>query len=242
MVVRPAFVQALLARRVVRRGEAAAMHAQIAEAAGVHDADLDADLAALHTSLARLGLDLRACHDQRTGEPFLVLVNAKADTLAEIATPYSAVELVYIKSVVRRVCADQIEAIVTHPCFALRSTDALHLAGPAQLTKRAASDLLQNLEQRGWLQLQRSSGHYTLTLRALNELDTYLRNAYEEHLLECVACFALVTYGEQCATPGCRAALHTACRQWRAAEEQRSCPRCGTPWQARPVGDGRLAD
>lgn len=100
MVVRAAFVQALLARRVVPFRDAAALHARLAAACGEPD-DLDATLATLHTDLARLGLEVRTCHDQRTGDASLVLVNTKADALAELATPYTAVELAYIKSVVR---------------------------------------------------------------------------------------------------------------------------------------------
>lgn len=117
----------------------------------------------------------------------------------------------------------------------MASTAALQLAAPAQLTKRAAADVLRDLEERHWLQLSRTSGHYTLTLRALHELDAYLRHECEDHVLECVACFALVTLGTQCATPGCRAALHTACRAWRTAE--RACPACGAPWRETPVGE-----
>lgn len=96
--------------------------------------------------------------------------------------------------------------------------------------------MLQNLEQRSWLQLSRTTGHYTLTLRALNELDAYIRNEFEEHVLECAACFALVTHGEQCATDGCRGALHTACKQWLQGGK-RPCPLCQAPWHATSVGE-----
>ncbi|KAI3626755.1 hypothetical protein CBS14141_000756 [Malassezia furfur] len=177
MVVRAAFVQALLARRVVPYRDAAALHARLAAAAG-EDGSLNADLAALHTDLARLGLEVRTCHDQRTGDAFLVLVNTKADALAELATPYTAVELAYIKSVIAAL-------LRTAPRFALPSTAALQLAAPAQLTKRAAADLLTNLEERGWVHLSHTTGSYTLTLRALHELDTYLRHEAEDEVLEC---------------------------------------------------------
>lgn len=231
--VRAALLQALLSRRVVLRTEAVALHTRIAEAVGGPDqVSFDSDVIQLQSELARVGLELRVCNDERTAEAYVLLVNTKADALAEIATPYSAVELVYIKTVVEHV------VMAPNARFAIASTRALQLASDAQLTKRAASDLLQNLEQRDWLHLTRSTGYYTLTLRALNELDSYLRNEFEEQMLECVSCFALVTHGTRCASDGCHAALHTACQQWvqTSGAAARACPLCTTPWHTAPVG------
>ncbi|WFC99401.1 hypothetical protein MYAM1_002145 [Malassezia yamatoensis] len=195
----------------------------------------------MNQDMVQIGLEIRTCHDQRTGQAYMMLVNTRADSLAEIATPYTATELMYIKSLVRFLDLKpliQIETIfVNHPRYAISSMAALQLAGPAQLTKRAASDVLAHLQEQKWIDLSRSTGQYTLTLRALQELDTYLRNQLEQHVLECVACFALVTQGEQCATDGCRGALHTSCRQWHSAQPNRRCPACNTPWHSISIGE-----
>lgn len=100
MAVRPAFLQVLLSRRVVRRAEAERLHAAVARAMD-QASSFEQDIEAANADLARISLEIRACNDPKTGEAFLLLVNTKGDALAEVATPYSAVELVYIKSVVR---------------------------------------------------------------------------------------------------------------------------------------------
>ncbi|WFD33067.1 hypothetical protein MSPP1_004124 [Malassezia sp. CBS 17886] len=201
-----AFLQALLLRRCVPRGDADEMWRRLrgvvcargaaadgtppfAHETATESASMDATVAAINADLAPVHLEIRTAHDQTTSSAFLVLVNTKADSLAEVATPYSAVELGFVKGV--------IETIFTAPAdrFSVSSTAALQLAThlPSSLTKRAAAGLLRNLELREWLQLSRTSGHYTLTARALSELDTYIRAEFEEHILVCTACYELVT-------------------------------------------------
>ena len=122
--------------------------------------------------------------------------------------------------------------------YALSSTQALQLAmhsQPVPLTKHAASQLLENLERRGWLHLSRTIGAYSLTLRALHELDTYIRTELEDCVLECLTCYAIVTQGERCSTPACRGAVHTSCVDaYRAGHA--TCTVCGQAWQTVPVG------
>ena len=135
----------------------------------------------------------------------------------------------------------QIDAIFTAPAarFAVPSTRALQIAShmqPTPLTKHAATELLRNLELRGWLRLSRTTGAYALTVRALCELDTYLRTEFEDAVLECMSFYALVTLGSQCATDGCRGAVHTACEDaYRAGHS--ACALCGAEWHMVPVGD-----
>ena len=106
---------------------------------------------------------------------------------------------------------------------------------PVPLTKHAASQLLENLERRGWLHLSRTIGAYSLTLRALHELDTYIRTELDDCVLECLTCYAIVTQGERCSTPTCRGAVHTSCVDaYRAGHA--TCTVCGQAWQTVPVG------
>lgn len=244
--LRQAFLQAVVSRRQVKRGDAEAILAALREVAAP-DAPaprLDDVVEATNAELARVGLEVRSCNDERSAAPYYVLVNTKADIFAELATPYTPLELAYIKAV--------IEAIFTAPDaqFSVSSTHALRLAAqlqPTPMTKRAASELLRSLELRGWLAHSRSTGRLFLTLRTLKELDTYLRSEFENQVLQCIVCYELVTAGARCATDGCRAAVHDACRV--RSEDVTACPECNAPWAPLPVGearpessDGELAD
>ncbi|WFD06941.1 hypothetical protein MVES1_002296 [Malassezia vespertilionis] len=169
-----ALLQTLLSRRFLAREEAERCYAALEDAMEERGPGLDDAITLLNERLAGVSLEIRACHDQISRAQFLVLVNTKADTLAELATPYTPTELVYIKAI--------LEAIWTAPQrhYALSSTAALQLAPSLQLSKRAASDLLQDLERRNWI--VNRGGYYTMSLRALTELDAYIRNEFEEHV------------------------------------------------------------
>ena len=60
--LRQALVQCLLQRRMTKRADAYAAYQRLATHMGVDEA-FDADLDAIHASLAPLGWDVRACHD-----------------------------------------------------------------------------------------------------------------------------------------------------------------------------------
>lgn len=226
-----ALVQALLSRGIVRRAELERLYQELSSALQVPP-ELDGDLAAIQPRVAAVGLDVRTCHDPVSAAPFVVLINAKADALAEAATPHSATELQYIKALV-----DAVFHAPDHR-FAVPSTQALQMASQMQppMTKHAASELLHSLEHRGWLVLSRRTGAYALSLRALMELDTYLRNEMDECILECMVCYTIVTIGEVCSTHDCRGAVHSACQDaYRAGHTQ--CAQCTQPWEPRPVGE-----
>lgn len=188
----------------------------------------------INGDLAPLGYEVRSCVDEQSEALQLVVVNTKANAFAELATPYSPAELAYVKMV--------IQAIFHAPDaqFSVASNAALQLASqmqPTPMTKRAASDLLESLQLRRWLTLSRRTGRYALTVRALNELDMYLRSEFEEQVYECRSCYELVTIGWRCSAVGCRGALHRTCAARSHAAEE-GCPACKAAWTPLPIGDG----
>lgn len=76
------------------------MYRHLAEHLGYGD-KWDEDLEAIQHRLQPLGFEVRSCHDEISGTVFLVLINTKSDALAQVATPYTASELQYIKTLVR---------------------------------------------------------------------------------------------------------------------------------------------
>ena len=205
-VCRQALVQMLLARRVMPLADAERVWTRVTHDMGESGALADA-LTALNAELTHVGLEVRSARDQSRGTPLVVLVNTRGDAIAEGATPYTGSELAFVRALV--------DAASAPDAFAISTTDALSLAAHP-MSKRAATDVLRSLVERGWISERR--GAYVLAPRALCELDAYLRS--DENALECGACYELVTIGERCTTPGCRGALHTVC-------VRATCAACG---------------
>lgn len=208
-------MQVLLARRVMPLADAERVWTRVTHDMGESDALADA-LTALNAELTHVGLEIRSARDQSRGTPLVVLVNTRGDAIAEGATPYTGSELAFVRALV--------DAASAPDAFAISTTDALSLAAHP-MSKRAATDVLRSLVERGWISERR--GAYMLAPRALCELDAYLRS--DENALECGACYELVTIGERCTTPGCRGAVHTVCAR-------ATCAACGEPWRGTPVG------
>ncbi|WFD35390.1 hypothetical protein MCUN1_002244 [Malassezia cuniculi] len=217
-VRRQALVQVLLARRVVPLTDAETLWGTIASKVPDEPAETLADaLTALNSDLTQIGLEARTVRDQASGDALVVLANTRGDAIAEGATAYTGAELAYVRALV--------DALGAPDAFSISTTDALSLSTTPPLSKRAASDLLRNLVQRGWI--AERQGKYVLAPRALCELDAYLRS--DENALECGSCYELVTIGERCTGEGCRGALHTVC-------SRDTCAACGQAWHGTPVG------
>ena len=172
-VCRQALVQMLLARRVMPLADAERVWTRVTHDMGESGALADA-LTALNAELTHVGLEVRSARDQSRGTPLVVLVNTRGDAIAEGATPYTGSELAFVRALV--------DAASAPDAFAISTTDALSLAAHP-MSKRAATDVLRSLVERGWISERR--GAYVLAPRALCELDAYLRS--DENALECGA-------------------------------------------------------
>ncbi|EPE02229.1 dna repair protein [Ophiostoma piceae UAMH 11346] len=121
--------------------------------------------------------------------------------------------------------------------------------------------LLQSLVRQGWLH-KSVQGFYSLSTRALLELESYLVETFNDpsaaadawqRIKRCAACRELITSGLRCATPTCMLRLHDYCEtaywrtQARAAaaaaapmgQRRPKCPRCNAPWGKEEAEDGR---
>ncbi|CEH17759.1 Non-SMC (structural maintenance of chromosomes) element 1 protein (NSE1) [Ceraceosorus bombacis] len=252
-VLRAAFLQALLSRRIVSESESKAIFLRVCAACGLEaDRDVTSQYEAfideIMQHLAPLGLELRSTVDQTRSEGGGVTVraitNAKVDELSKLATPFTPLELSYIKRVV--------SGIVTAPdeCFCVSTTEALLVARRTTppLSKRAAEALLDRVVARGWF-LQSGTGYYSLGTRAILELQMYLKAEFPDHMLLCKSCDEIVTVGLSCSVPGCDARLHRHCelRSFgparagaNAANSTRHCPSCNKSWEPLPVGEASI--
>lgn len=92
------------------------------------------------------------------------------------------------------------------------------------------------------LDTQRGS-HYGLGVRSILELGAYMEEAFEEDdTVDCSICQEMVSFGEACPTPNCKAKLHRHCLH--AFAQNRpvvQCPTCRQDWRV-AVGDVPLDD
>lgn len=54
----------------------------------------------INKELVELDYALRICHDERDGDPYLALVNAKQDPMTEDATAFKPAEISYCRELV----------------------------------------------------------------------------------------------------------------------------------------------
>ncbi|KAK0544304.1 hypothetical protein OC845_005661 [Tilletia horrida] len=239
-IVRAMWLQSIMSRRLVTDKESRAIYNIICKSVGVPADRYREDLGTMQQQLSVLGLDLRQMQDEVDGRTMVGVVNAKADSLAEIGTGYTPAELVYIKAV--------IEAIYTAPrsAYSISSMEALALnadkANP--ITKKTKEELLANLVRHDWLRKSKG-GRYTLGTRALMELQTYLQHEYEDNALQCFICGDLITMGHVCATDtpeiSCSVQVHFHCEnrlkvKANAMHLPGKCPECKYEWAPWPFG------
>lgn len=124
-----------------------------------------------------------------------------------------------------------------------RQGDSESQAADKGLTTSQAERLLASLVAEGWFERSKE-GWYTLSVRALIELRTWLVATYNEPDVEadewqriknCEACKSIVTVGQRCADIACNVRLHDICKEafWRTRGGDKSCPRCGKEWTGR---------
>lgn len=186
----------------------------------------------LNDGLNSVELEFRRSQDEISGSPVIVLTNTNGHKIARVATGYNPTELEYFKHL--------LDVIVTadDETYCVSSTAALHEAGKLKnqedkvitMTKREAEALLDRFVADKWF-IRSAAGAYSLSMRALLELQTYLREEFGDLIQECTLCMEIITKGQRCTVAACSSRLHHHC----AATYFRSmanpvCPTCHGAW------------
>lgn len=144
--------------------------------------------------------EIRSIRDQHTKAATYAFVNKTSDSLTQLATKFTASEIVYI----RRLLDYMFDTNNTHTreVMAIKHTEASQLARPSRRNRhpqlnsnpddgetsqsadtgisiQEADDVLDTLVNESFFQKSRS-GYYSLAPRALMELGAYLKEAYNE--------------------------------------------------------------
>ncbi|KAK4053468.1 hypothetical protein OIV83_001635 [Microbotryomycetes sp. JL201] len=250
--VRHLFIQSILNRKLASEKLATAIYDRCCEICGLEGADNFATfLADLNDRLSPLMLEIKRARDQETGAPQIVLTNSQADSVAKLATEFTAAEIAFFRSIV--------EAIVRARklAYAILFQDAIKLYKGS--SRQAAQNTLRALVARGWLRLL-PSGYVILSTRSLSELSTYIRQQFDQEddeeedaedserykaIVQCHACFDPVTIGYICPNPQCDVRLHKFCIAQKLGQSGR-CPAsigdpegCSQQWHRKDDGTFR---
>ncbi|ORY06817.1 hypothetical protein K493DRAFT_202866, partial [Basidiobolus meristosporus CBS 931.73] len=181
----------------------------------------------INEGINSLDLEFRKSHDEETGESVLALVNTNGDEIAQLATDYTPAELVYLRRIIELIVTADDESYSVSSLLALSEAGKLKSA----FTKNAAEQLLDRFVEDKWFS-KTSNGRYYLTQRSILELQTYLKEEFEEYILECTLCMDIVTRGERCQVGSCSGRLHLHCaeRYFSARPDRKVCPLCSTAW------------
>ncbi|KAI8818085.1 Nse1 non-SMC component of SMC5-6 complex-domain-containing protein [Fimicolochytrium jonesii] len=231
------FIQAYLRHRILPETAVKALHAKVCALSEDQDAleDFPSFIGELNRRVDTFNMELRRGHEASTGKQFYALVNTNGDELAQQATECSPAEIAYFKHLVDVIInADD-------DVYELSSTAALSEASqmtPA-MTKRDAQALIDRLIDNQWL--VNRNGLLSLSLRTTLELQTYLKEEYQDRIHECTMCMEMVTSDyERCTVANCKARLHAYCsRVYFTRQKVKKCPTCKSPWHGDALGTGR---
>ncbi|KIV84723.1 hypothetical protein PV11_00489 [Exophiala sideris] len=257
-----AFLQAFLAQSVLTLETARPILAAILtyrDGREVEPEDVTADdfnvyIAEANRKLSPIDLEIRSTFHQQTRDRIYALVNTTSDSLTQLATTYSADEIVYLKKLLdamfdgqnnkgerEAMCLSGIEAIQVGRSQSRRETQKGNAtqSTAGMLGAKDAEVMLTKLLEEGWLEKSRQ-GFYSLSPRALMELKGWLVDTYNdededgekrEKIKFCHACKEIVTVGQRCPRRECPCRLHDICTQnFFRMQRSQTCPVCKTEW------------
>ncbi|KAJ7109307.1 Nse1 non-SMC component of SMC5-6 complex-domain-containing protein [Mycena epipterygia] len=246
------FLQAVLSRGVLSGKLAQTLWAKSKDAVMAADNTLDiphsgdreewdAFVVKVNDSLNPLDLEFRHLQEETTGREMYAIVNRKDDEIAQMATDYTPGEIAFFKAMVEQIMLAPRESFSISSLAALREVSALK--PKSNMSKTQTEVVLASFVAKGWL-LKSKSGRYSLSTRALLELQPYLKSTYPDEVLECVICFEIMTKGVACPHPNCQVRMHYHCfTKWMARHHE--CTTCKKEWPAEPanmtaIGEGAV--
>ncbi|KAF7363384.1 Non-structural maintenance of chromosomes element 1 [Mycena sanguinolenta] len=233
----------------------------------------DAFVIKVNQALDPLDLEFRHLQEETSGREMYAIytkspkVNRKGDEIAQMATDYTPGEIAFFKAMVgtllRRLAQSnplaKVEQIMLAPreSFSISSLAALRevsaLKPKSNMSKTQAEVVLASFVAKGWLLkskqvvLSNPRGRYSLSARALLELEPYLKSTYSDEILECLICNEIMTKGVACPIANCKVRMHFHCFI-KYTSRNRKCPTCASDWPGTdpknmgPVGEGAVRD
>lgn len=215
----------------------------------------------INARLESYDFEIRHSRHQQTKETTYALVNKTSDAMTQLATHFSASEIAFVRRLLdamfethntpsrETMAVKQMEASQLARPRRNRQSQAASLANEDEQTQAAdagitiaeADAVLHTLVADGFLQLSKAR-YYSLAPRALMELDSYLKETYNEtteheddeptiRIRDCEGCREIVTFGIRCNNRECGVRWHDRCaNQYYAGRsaDGKKCPQCKT--------------
>ncbi|CAO3634795.1 unnamed protein product [Cunninghamella echinulata] len=216
----------MLSHHILKETEAIEIYDKICRITEVEPVDFPTFIGVINHQLNDLDYAIRQTHNQRTGIPLYILINAKQDEMTQIATNYDANQLEYLRKLIELITTADDEM------YAIGSMAAIRLGQQMTppITQKATEELLEQLVSEQWL--EEINGKYVMSIRTILELNQYLREQYEEFIKECTLCSEVITMGERCSYQTCEVRLHYHCAEqlFVANKHSLTCPTCSSQW------------
>lgn len=183
---------------------------------------------------------------------YYALVNTSSDPLTQLATIHTPEEIGFIKRLLDAMFDTyntkrrEIMAVTGMQALEkkiIKGTGDRTESGTQSdkgLTVQEAERCLSALVAEGWLE-HSAQGFYTLSPRALMELQSWLEETYNDAedpeewqaIKLCVACKMIVTVGQRCSDLECECRIHNICEEFITSKPNKVCPKCKKPWDGK---------
>ncbi|XP_070556113.1 non-structural maintenance of chromosomes element 1 homolog [Ptychodera flava] len=190
--------------------------------------DIKEYILTINRNIHPFSMEIRKGVEEDNGTHVYALVRTTESELGKLSTDYQQNELELYKKT--------IDLIVQSGVGVASSTDILNLTttldkNVKKMTKVEAQATLKKLIKDKWL--TENQGEVSLSARAILELESLLREIYEDDISFCNMCKSIVLKGKCCLF--CDVKLHNHCadRLFRGRASP-VCPGCASPWQQTP--------
>jgi hypothetical protein len=223
----------------------------------VTEDDFKSYISAAADKLSPFDYEIRSTVHQLTKERMHAIVNATSDPITQLATTRTQEEMFFVKRMIdamfetyntkRReimgvTSMQALERKITKGTASGRQSLENSQTVDKGVTNEQAERTLNGLVAEGWFERSKE-GWYTLSPRALVELQTWLVNTYNDEDAEaddwqrikfCEACKGVITVGQRCADLDCNVRLHDICKEaYLNSRPNTNCPKCDTEWDGK---------
>lgn len=218
------FLQAIMCRGILNAREVRQLYKDCSNPteSDVEPAKIQQFVSTINSTLRRYSMEVRKGISEVDGSHHYALVNVVESDITKLASDYTVNELELFKKM--------IGVMVESDLGVISSIEALNLTETLEkkMTKSAAEGFIKQLVADKWL--HQDQGEITLAVRALIELDQYLRQTYQGILLSCNICGQIALKSQKCFNCEMKMHVHCASRYF-LDREPRVCPRCKQAWQ-----------
>ncbi|CDS07746.1 hypothetical protein LRAMOSA01695 [Lichtheimia ramosa] len=220
------FMQSMLSHRLLTEKRAQELYTRICEVTEEREIDFDEFVATINDEINEVDMVLRRSRDETNGVPVIALVNTKEDQIAQCATNYTPSEIVYFRQLLEMIVMADDETYAVATMVALRLGQKMK----PPISQRDVQDLIDRLIEDGWLALSPAGSSYVMGTRSALELQSYLRDQYNDMIKMCKVCMEMVTMGERCERQDCPVRIHRHCADGLFTGNDMECPECKTGW------------